>query len=96
MQFKTCTVFKVAQNNDKKLYERIAVLETTVTHLSEKVDVLIDCVNRMAEKQNSLEKITESLNSRWGFAMLIVSSIGASILAFKDWILIKLGFIPHG
>jgi flagellin-like hook-associated protein FlgL len=73
----------------KTLNERVAVLETKLDHVLKAVDKLV-------ANQGAQQKLIESLNSRWGFAMLVVSSIGATILAFKDWILIKLGFSNNG
>lgn len=80
----------------KQLAERVAVLEAQLVeyrkHTDEKLDAILENIAKASDAMVSIQRMQDSLNSRWGFAMLVVSSVGAVILAFKDIILVKLGW----
>lgn len=65
------------------LNERVAVLET-------KIDHVLAAVEKIASNQSAQQKIIDSLNSKWGYVTLTLSGTFAALLAFKDWIMIKL------
>ena len=81
---------------NKALNERVAVLETTVKHLTDKIDQILAGVEKLTDNQGLHQRMFDSLNSRWGFVTLMLSGTFAAILAFKDWILFKLFGIGHG
>ena len=64
--------------------ERLAVVETELKHVSDKLEKLGDSMDNIQEQLNVL-------NGRWGIILMVISGISFLAVFFKDFILTKLG-----